>query len=405
MELAEFFTKLVKGNPGVALLELLGKGKLPNKETSERVGEDVVAPALNLWTGNKPLSEKLLRTGGAVAESAASIPATLMGYSGDAEAMILPASKLKTRGDIVQFMKEAQDMTPKEAFEKFGIYLGLGDKKLKSYLSDKNAKLDMSKFENILDDRPDAIKYIKKADKKSAFGEWSLPDILDHPELYKAMPELRKVGIMVDKEPNYGGAYYMPGADTIVVGGDDKLDRLLATILHETQHAVQTKSKFAKGGNSDMFLPDPEQFHREYARASIEQKSRRLEIEKKDPDLLQRLDRGSITAEDKKLPEVVEYSKYNDAVKRFREVEKETFQKYKNIFGEAESRAVEQMLRNEHRRGRVGPAMDLMPENRLLEIARSWMGGHKLEATPDESNFPLDYYYDVDIKDLIQAPK
>lgn len=81
-------------------------------------------------------------------------------------------------------------------------------------------------------------------EKLSSGTSVSLPEVLDHPELYKAYPLLKDTKIRY--EPMYKGAAYYEGGNYIVVGKayKDRPD----VIMHEVQHAIQGIEGFAKGG-------------------------------------------------------------------------------------------------------------------------------------------------------------
>lgn len=72
-------------------------------------------------------------------------------------------------------------------------------------------------------------------------------DILHHPELFKAYPELAKIPVY-PLDPKHEGKYLgMINSDGIQVAAMDA-DKLRDTLLHELQHAIQNKEGFAYGG-------------------------------------------------------------------------------------------------------------------------------------------------------------
>lgn len=82
-----------------------------------------------------------------------------------------------------------------------------------------------------------------------------LESVLDHPELYKAYPELR--GIKVEPFPYKTNSYgvYSPGNNAIYLNKDLDPEFARGVILHEAQHAIQDIEGFARGGNAKEFLP------------------------------------------------------------------------------------------------------------------------------------------------------
>lgn len=82
----------------------------------------------------------------------------------------------------------------------------------------------------------------------------NLGDVLDHPELFKAVPELADYPIMA--MPGGPGGSYNTANDMIKIGEYPTEERFLSTVLHETQHAIQQKFGFTGGGNPGQFLRD-----------------------------------------------------------------------------------------------------------------------------------------------------
>lgn len=72
-----------------------------------------------------------------------------------------------------------------------------------------------------------------------------LGDLIDHPTLFEAYPELRNVVVTRDST-RYEGAFY-PGQDKIDISPRAKNPE--SVLLHEIQHWVQEKEDFARGGN------------------------------------------------------------------------------------------------------------------------------------------------------------
>lgn len=82
-----------------------------------------------------------------------------------------------------------------------------------------------------------------------------LPDVIDHPELFKAYPELKDVKVEhLFKESNMKGSYSAPHKTLYL---QEDLDPAFArsVIAHELQHAIQNIEGFAYGGNTGMFTP------------------------------------------------------------------------------------------------------------------------------------------------------
>lgn len=96
----------------------------------------------------------------------------------------------------------------------------------------------------------------KKFDGKSRWEgmtDRKLKDTISHPELFENYPHMadmpvKSIGISMSK-----GAYD-PKTNTMRLNGGRRED-LLSTVLHEVQHAIQEHEGFARGGNTNEFLP------------------------------------------------------------------------------------------------------------------------------------------------------
>ena len=76
-------------------------------------------------------------------------------------------------------------------------------------------------------------------------------DMVYHPELFKAYPELQNIDVIF--LDNITGAAYNPGLNEIVISQQYKLNKiqLKETVIHELQHAVQTIEGFASGSSPE----------------------------------------------------------------------------------------------------------------------------------------------------------
>lgn len=96
--------------------------------------------------------------------------------------------------------------------------------------------------------------------KAKAGKEITLADVLDHPELYKQYPHMKKARIVLDKTGQRHNASYGRGAD----GRDEiklpgfafdpnytqaTISKRFNSIIHEIQHAIQEREGFARGTN------------------------------------------------------------------------------------------------------------------------------------------------------------
>lgn len=76
-----------------------------------------------------------------------------------------------------------------------------------------------------------------------------MKDIIDHPELYAAYPDIAKMntGLIIGPRRQRSGAYNMMSDDTFMQGPN--MMTTLGTGLHELQHAIQNREFFSGGGD------------------------------------------------------------------------------------------------------------------------------------------------------------
>jgi hypothetical protein len=83
----------------------------------------------------------------------------------------------------------------------------------------------------------------------------TLEHVLDHPELFKAYPELKGVEVKpvgpFDRMAGVKG-YFNHVTNTLALSPASKED-MLSTALHEVQHAIQAREGFSKGASPQMF--------------------------------------------------------------------------------------------------------------------------------------------------------
>jgi len=77
---------------------------------------------------------------------------------------------------------------------------------------------------------------------------YDLEDILDHPALFKAYPQLKDYQIMFDQDLPPNNASFNAFQGKITMSGQDWAD--MPTLLHELQHAIQYIEGFTRGGSS-----------------------------------------------------------------------------------------------------------------------------------------------------------
>jgi hypothetical protein len=82
-------------------------------------------------------------------------------------------------------------------------------------------------------------------------GGMRMADALDHPELYKAYPELADMRVL----GNAGATSAFKPADNIFELGTTGYKDLRSPLLHEVQHKIQEVERWGKGGSPKMFVP------------------------------------------------------------------------------------------------------------------------------------------------------
>lgn len=168
----------------------------------------------------------------------------VIGSTGEAEAMVVPAHKTKSFEEISRAVSMiARGVNPEVAYKSTGIYKGPKDNILRSVISDEGASL-------------------KEIDKAATLG-----DLIEHPKLFAAMPELKNIKISkvpqetLDAATKRGSTIlggYDPAGNTLQLNFNRRTDELISTILHETQHAVQSGNNMVGGGNVARAMRHPE---------------------------------------------------------------------------------------------------------------------------------------------------
>ncbi len=82
-----------------------------------------------------------------------------------------------------------------------------------------------------------------------------LGDVLDHPKLFEAYPELKNVKVNFKPNLEARGSFSESRNEIDIKSSTDK-QQMLSTLLHEVQHAIQDREGFARGGNTDRTYTD-----------------------------------------------------------------------------------------------------------------------------------------------------
>lgn len=131
---------------------------------------------------------------------------------------------------------EKQGATPQEIFDETGFFRG-HDKKWRFEISDADAQLKIEAF------RDGALPGVRRAGGV-------LSDVLNHPKLYAAYPDLASVQVALIRSPNATGDTGSWNGEMIQATAKTN-EGLRSVLLHEIAHAIQDSEGFAAGTNLD----------------------------------------------------------------------------------------------------------------------------------------------------------
>lgn len=249
--------------------------------------------------------------------------------AGKSLAVLVPALVTKEANTILKAQRALKKGEPaQQVFSETGIYQNPGlQSELMSVISDANSRLktDMLGREEGLQGTfggPGMRMFVESGARDN------LSDILDHPELFSKVPELKDIKV----RPLWGAvgeAAYNPATKTISMGAFSSPAKFQSTLLHETQHAIQDMFDLPMGGSPDMFFQDRKAF--DEASSTIQGLRNELSV---------KIAEGTIPFK--------EASKLQDSLldwsKMFRRADAASFQNYLSLSGEAEARTVQRMF-------------------------------------------------------------
>jgi hypothetical protein len=223
-----------------------------------------------------------MKSKGGGVQQVAEMVAGSVSPSGAAKAVILPAAAIlrdfKTYNKINKALPQytaADPVVAADIFKRTGVWRDPIDFELKAVLPDTDAKIKPKVLEReeahtswSMESRPEQRVNIQG----SIFTKpVPLQDVLDHPELFKAFPELADTKVTRGFLTGHDEAAYNPHFDNIFMGSSSGEQKWLSNLLHEVQHAIQHKSAFASGGNPEMFFDNKKRFDaaRDAARAAV----------------------------------------------------------------------------------------------------------------------------------------
>lgn len=174
-----------------------------------------------------------------------------------------------------------------------------------------------------------------------------LSNVLIHPKILAAYPELSKVDLSPMRGAS-GEGMYNPAGNTMSLAQSSKWPDALSASLHETQHAIQHIEGFAEGGSPDDFLtPKLLNDHAVYTQKMGDLRNQ-LRAMGADPDKfhvqLRSADLGVPAATDQ-LAKVINqdpdfvptYMAVNEAFQDLHRQKLNAYENYRNLAGEAEA--------------------------------------------------------------------
>lgn len=209
---------------------------------------------------------------------------------------------------------------------------------------------------------------VKRFDEDMLWTDGKLEDAVDAPKLFEAYPQLKNIKIHTDAVMNDmpSNGEYNPQTKTITIHADE-LKYLNSILNHEIQHVIQHEEGFAHGGT-------PEQVERDFNAAKAEWKARSyaFELEEKAKEMGGEYNQSAVEKaliqeyKDMDMPEFIPDKEtrikgfnyfargyadrsMDDAIKRFRldrfqRTDFDSYQEYRKLAGEVESRNVEKRL-------------------------------------------------------------
>ena len=209
---------------------------------------------------------------------------------------------------------------------------------------------------------------VKRFEEDMLWTDGKLEDAVDAPKLFEAYPQLKNIKIHTDAVMNDmpSNGEYNPQTKTITIHADE-LKYLNSILNHEIQHVIQREEGFAHGGT-------PEQVERDFNAAKAEWKARSyaFELEEKAKEMGGEYNQSKVEKaliqeyKDMDMPEFIPDKEtrikgfnyfargyadrsMDDAIKRFRldrfqRTDFDSYQEYRKLAGEVESRNVEKRL-------------------------------------------------------------
>lgn len=221
---------------------------------------------------------------------------SMLSPGGMAKAMIFPAAAIGTKlKDVRAAQQLIKSGKANEAYATHKMYEDPVTGEILKVVPDTGASLNLSNpamavsMPHVTPFGPD----VPVSVTMDVSAKQPLSALLNHPDIYAFMPELKDVAVARKFITPQGTAQYPDvnsGTSFVTVQGNPAIsvgqhirskevrnpaDELIQTLLHEMQHVVQGANAMPKGGNYKQFLAEPEritQAARELKRLEVEGK-------------------------------------------------------------------------------------------------------------------------------------
>lgn len=244
---------------------VMSEGEIPSGSLQGQVGAKKIENTLNTMStpgdvlagkiepGSVQEMEKATQLAGLMVTGPAPVAASM------ADGTLGSFAGVKSKTLNRQALYDAQNMEmdnvhPDDIWSKTGFAKGI-DNRWRYEIPDQSAVLLPDKF------YPQDESIALPQSKSNFFGESKpnkLPEILDHPELYEAYPDLKNVKVAPMPQDIKSMGMYSTKDNTIYVSPLHP-ETMRSTILHEVQHIIQDKEGFSYGGSPSMFKDEGEQ--------------------------------------------------------------------------------------------------------------------------------------------------
>jgi hypothetical protein len=114
---------------------------------------------------------------------------------------------------------------------------------------------EISDKDAVYNPRGSVLKNVVNAIKSDSAPQM-LPDVLKHPKLYEAYPELKNTPVRFYKSKTSEYGSFNPQTGVISINKNIPIKDQLDTILHEVQHSIQKKEGWSGGSNPDNYITE-----------------------------------------------------------------------------------------------------------------------------------------------------